>query len=292
MTTAMTLSPPASSPPAAPEAVARALTALTGERDRAGVPIAKRALTEPEKALLKLRLNDLRPFVDPASIDRKAQEITAMLMGFGGQSLTAEQARLTAAQYARTCADLPLWAVSRACHRFAAGQVKPEEIDEERISLTFRPTTAQLYQVAAAIAKPVLEERFRISAVLRATVLLPRREPTEEEKAAVAEKIRDLTARLGAGNAERDAERTGRLMVAARESRQQNARLIEREYRAAGLEPPPWVGDMPPASLSLMLSVGYRIEEDARGKKMLVRPAPPPPAERRKRAELDDEIPF
>jgi len=287
--------------PATPDVVRNALATLTGERDKDRNPVVRRALSTEEKTALATRSKELDPFADPGTPKKKGEEITAMLMGFGGASLSIDEARLTAVQYARTCQDLPLWAVARACGRFSRGEVRPEEVGQEgKLNLNFRPTTAQLYVVAAAIAKPVMEERYRIGAALRAVALLPKRQLSPEEQAAEAAAIEASRAayvkQAAAFEEAITAERTGRQIEAVRRARDMTAEHIARDYRAAGLDVPPWQGDMPPASLSLMLSLGWTITEDPHGKKILIAPRKPrdpgPTPRRPESKDLNDEIPF
>lgn len=293
-----------STPQPRPAIVDGALRVLTGSRDPDRRALLARALTDEERRALATRSKDLEPFANPGTAQQKGEEIAGMLMGLKGQALSLEEARAVAVQYVKTCAELPLWAVARACHRFATGQVRAEEIGQEgRLDPNWRPSTAALYRVAAKMAEPVQEERFRIGEAMRGTLMIAKRAETEEERVATAErinaKLKETRAALAAEEVRQAAERSGRMLERRDEARRASAAFIEQEYRAAGLEPPPWQGDIPPVSLAVMLSMGWTIADGPHGEKVLIKPkqprdrgpTPQPPGAKGD-AELNDKIPF
>lgn len=244
------------------------LTAFLGSEVERGSVVLPRAATEDEVRLLADRRAVLARWVQRGSSQKLTLEIAAMLMGFGAASMSEDEARAIAAQYVAMVGDLPSFSVERACIKFGTGQVRPEEVGEKQLGTTFRPSTAQLYRVAAAIARPTVEEYAKVDGILSAKpprLALPQ---TPEDRARVAEGLellaRDLAAswKMNEDDERRRANEEG--------SRRARERALE-SYDRLGLERPPAnPGGLTP-SPALLMSLGATIEE-VEGRRVLVIP--------------------
>jgi hypothetical protein len=235
------------------------------EKTRHGQRVLNRALTPEEKTSALARGKELNRWLGQRDAKAMKAECAGMLAGFGGKDLSREEANVIVTQYVATAIKegIPAWAFVRACQRFASGSVRPEEVGDKSLSYSFRPTTAHVCIVAAAIAEPLHRERILLGEALCGT---PWREhePTPEERARLAERFRALKAELTTVQAE---DEVGRQARVARAMEEEVARRVE-EYRKAGLEPPQ--AKVPP-SLAMMLRQGYQIEEVG-GRRVLTSP--------------------
>lgn len=243
----------------------------TDERDDKGFFILRRQLTLPEKQALHQRLAVLDPWLAAARHREVVSTVAQMLMGFGGKAhSTMEAAAVTATQYATALAPLPLWAIERACMRFATGMVKADEIGEKEIDRSFAPSSAQLAIVAREMVRPWGEERTRIYLTVNGQ---PRRRPMsdaqrEESSKRVGAMLDEFKGRIGPTEDE-FMEEEARLRERSAENMKRARAAIIDEYVRAGLDPP---ADRPGkvlVSLPMMLKRGYTIRE-VDGKNVLV----------------------
>lgn len=243
-------------------------------RDATGHMLIPEPLTALERQTVESRLRALAGPLAPAKRGEIAAAVRETFAGFLALEGDAGAAAVVA-QYVVTLKGLPLFAIRRACLRFAQGYVTAEELGEKTISNRGRPNTAQLRIVAEAVVRPHWDEASCASLLLGARVEPP--EPTPEERArtaaAIEAKHAELTARLAQSNLEEGqrelADRERARTTAGRRDREAR----EAEYRARGLEP---VYADPArtivVSLPMMLASGATIEE-VDGVPTLVRPA-------------------
>jgi hypothetical protein len=228
----------------------------------------RRALAKREKDELAARMGELRKWLQPAENTHKiAQDVSAMLMGFGGPSTTKDEAEMIVTQYVAALQGLPYWAVARACMRFASGMVTAEELGETLVR-GFRPSTAQLAVVARKFIEPLTEEVAKVSAVIiaRAELPLPDNSQTPEERAAyIKDSLIDFRGKMQSIDADAELEKIKRRQ---RECTIREAEQRVREYVDAGLDPPSGAF---PASLPMMIKMGWKIKEIAAGKRVLVK---------------------
>lgn len=102
------------------------------------------------------------------------------------------------------------------------------------------------------------------------------REVAKDQHAERAEQ----SARLEAGERRQLEVEARRKVATTAWVRAANAGHVEDSYRAAGVEPPPLEEGQTRCSLSLLLSVGWRVEELPDGSRALVRPPPLPKVDR------------
>lgn len=287
-------------PPAADEiAVIIAKTAPTRNAD--GKVTIRHALAPDSRKLLASRHAELEKWTAPGKQTKLTESISALLLGLDRRNLDGESHMVTATEWARFCGDLPWWAVERACIRFARGEVRPDELGVDHFDVGWAPNVAQLHRVASAIAQRLRDERYQIGCCLTGVLMIAQREQTAEERAASAARIAERLAQFNGefkATADREAEdRRARNAGLEAERRRHDAEFIDRqiaaEWKALGVAPPETKPGQRPTSWSMLKSLGWRITELA-GEKILV-PPPPPKAERKegkKRAEMNDEIPF
>jgi hypothetical protein len=139
-----------------------------------------------------------------------------------------EDVKTVVAKYVQELAGVPTWACLRACAAIRLGQAPG-------ISLAFPPSTIELRHLASSYCATVHREVRDIFEVLHA-----RRGPTQisdEERLRVSTKLKTLASELrehAAQTVAADTEARSRIAAAVVEH---GHHLIEREYRAAGLEP-------------------------------------------------------
>jgi hypothetical protein len=196
-------------------------------------------------------------------------------VGLQNRSENDEEAAIRVSHYAEILADTPLWAIKRGCDRFDRGEVSHEELGERLPLLRGRfPSTAHLYRVVSAIARPVFHERITIHEALNGVVA--RSGPaTPEERAEVEATHASFNRTIGGVSQLEEAKRqlasesVRKAMVDASE------KLRVAEFARAGLEPPAGMT----VSLAMMLRLGWTIIDGPGGKKALLRPkAAKPPA--------------
>ncbi len=251
---------------------------LTGDRDwsKGGKAVIRRALRSEERRALEDRQRDLAPWIGPGDKNKKRDALLAMLMGFGGPSTTPAEAAEIVTQYVTMCADVPAWAVGRACMRFSSGKVTAEELGEKFFSYSYRPSTAQVHKIAAQIAREVVEEYVRLEHALDAVEAPKPKEETELGRARLLKRIGEWRDKRKVDQAAANEARLAlrRVKDEARDQRHLDQRL--QEYADAGLKPPePKDGIV--TSLAMMRKMGWTVEEIG-GERVLVAPgkvAPP-----------------
>ncbi len=268
--------------PPSPEGDLRGLEAFLGASKEHGRVVLPRSIRPEEKQKLEDRRNVLGRWLLPGAANKIALMISKMLMGFGGGTVSESEAMALTVQYVDMVKDLPRFAVERACIRFATGQVRADEIGEKTLSLSWRPSTAQLYRVAADIARVTTDEYALVCGILAAKPPTAPQTPEERQKlnSSIDEWREQLAAKIVRDEEILDSKR--REQALATMKRERENRIAE--YRAAGVEPPP-MGEVV-ISLALRLSLGWTIQEIG-GQRVLVRP-PPPPSERKRETRPDE----
>lgn len=261
---------------------------LSDERDEHGNFLLQRSLSPREQCDLRERGAALLPWLTPGAKDDIVEIVNQMLLGFAAPTSSEEESAVTVIQYQQALAGLPLWAVERACMRFARNEVADEELGKgQRWSRSFGPTTAHLQTVARDLVAPFAKESKRIKMTLNGT---PMRRPVSAAErargdAAVAAWLAQSGARQKQYGEEARAAREAQRKVDTRiEEGQQE--LVRREYRAAGIDPPEALPGKLVPSLSVMLQLGWTVEDHPDGGRMMIGPAraprddPPPPETR------------
>lgn len=184
-----------------------------------------------ERLALQRRQDELSRALRPAAesmtdCDRIAAAVTLLLSTYF--SAKSDDPKGTVAAFVVILRDLPVWAVEDACLKIGRGLAP-------HIKREFPPSAASIHDFAADLMANVVRETVKISQVLRAVASPERREPTPEEKARVQASLDGFRTKMAAAIGD------GR-SPAARQEREAKARAagearIEREYRAAGLEP-------------------------------------------------------
>lgn len=203
---------------------------------------------EAERQALAGRLVRLDDTLLPASttqdgVARVAAAVSAMLGG-GYTSLQNVDKRTTIAGYTEALQDLPAWAVEKGCDNVRKGKV--DDLDPK-----WPPTHAHLHQIAERELAAVRVEKSQIIGVL-ALQLPPKPDEAELERMNAAAKAwldrTDPVAQRIAGRQD-SGESAAAMDANAERLAGFDAKEIEREWLAAGLEPRPY-------SLSLAKSLG------------------------------------
>lgn len=163
-------------PPAQPDDIAAI------RRDVVAQGGMRRALTATEADTVRARLALVEHWLRRGTHDQMVTSIGFMITGMSDAPVSDDAAEVEAAQYAYICRDLPWWAVERACTRFASGQVRPDELSGERVSLRYAPSSAQLNVIAGRIVAPLRSERDALKLMLSGKVIAP---PVREGSTAI-----------------------------------------------------------------------------------------------------------
>jgi hypothetical protein len=264
---------------------------LTGERDwnQSGKVLIRRALRTEERRAIEGRQRELTPWILPGDKGKKRDAILAMLMGFGGPTTNIAEAAEITTQYVNMCADVPAWAVARACMRFSSGKVTAEDLGEKAFSYSYRPSTAHVHKIAAHIAQEVIEEHARLGWTLDAIEAPKPKEDNELGRARLLKRISEWRDKRKTDQAAADEQRLGRRRVKDEARDQHHLDQRRQEYVDAGLTPPETKNGII-TSLAMMLKMGWRIEEIGE-ETVLVAPTPRA-VEVPKQAETKQEIPF
>ncbi len=255
------------------------LRSLTnGDRDESGNFLLRHALHDGDRRALQERAKELAPWLVPQTKKGDyVDPIKRMLLTGGGAAVTEKEAAVIVAEFVSYVYRMPLWAVERACRMFGNGEVTADMLDDPKFDKGMRPSSAQFAYICREVMRPFAEESTRISMTIRGTV---GREPDEAERARVGEKLSNFAEALTLqSDLRRDEERTAAVQRLSA-SDQFNRSMILREYEAKGLAPR-FGKDGKPQSLSLLLSVGWTIEEGGEGRRYLVPPPAPPPGDPR-----------
>lgn len=259
-------------PPKCDEAITRLADEIVAFRPAGGGPVElRRALSADERGALTTRANVIDRWLEPGRQSDIATSVSQMMLGFGGRNASVEDTMEIATQWAHALRDLPGWAVARACLRFGRGEVRAAELGIERLDVGFSPSTAQVHRIAKVIAADAENERARLGAVLKGVVptSAPAKPMHVDRPGMNAIDAHVLDAKEAAEL--RDDERFDKQKREAPEIERKANQARADEYRRAGLEPPEAQHGLI-VSLSLKLSMGWRIEEDGRGNRVLLSP--------------------
>lgn len=270
-------------PPDRPAEITRLLSTLgVGERDRDGKLMLQRPLTPPERVMLQRRRDVLfKNFMQsgPRDHSRIKALVATMRLGFSSKASTSDEEDVINAQYAYALSIIPIWAIERACMRFASANVTAADVGVKVLDLTWGPSTAMIAHLARSISQPVHKEA-RAIADLIAGVPAPRSESTEDRAKnaeAIAKMTAETVARLSMDSIERETD-DRRRSDAMRERAAAQLEMRRQEYRDAGLEPPKGTTF---ASLPMTLKLGWSIQDSPTGGRVLVAPRRAPGPERR-----------
>lgn len=236
-------------------------------RDRdpeTGKMVIEEPLSSAERQIVDQRLRELAGPLAPAKPREIAAVISQTFTGLGGEKIESdEELAAIMTQYVKAMAGLPLFAVARACGRFARGEVTAAELGEKELRKGMRPPTSFLRIVAEKIVRPHWDEASVGSMVLNAKIAPP--PASEEEMARRAEKAKAAIAEITKKAAERALEDAAKNAVersaaeTRRIERDRKARIAE--YEAKGLDPVFADEDhRVVVSLPMMLNMGWRIE--------------------------------
>lgn len=227
--------------------------------------VISRAMSSVEKQMVLKRLEVLNAGCSSGSKGELAKAVLEMLVGTGG---TGDDPKSVITAYVKMLEDLPLFAVKRACLRFGRGEVTASELGLKELNTSFRPSTAQVAQVARAIAKPFTDEQIAAGRLLRSSVRPP--EPSQEAKDRIAAQFKQLSNTLKANSAKVMGTDT---TAVARRNKEMADRTQLMLYEQAGLEPV-WADEdrTMVVSLPLLLSQGWTIVQHHNGRSVLVAP--------------------
>lgn len=252
-------------PPTEPAETRAVLDAVLTDEKVDGKNVLKRLLTVDESSALIARRHTVVPFLQKGRYDDIGAVILEMMVGFPTRSETDQEAAVKAKQYCDVVADQPLWAIKRACDRFAQGSVTAEDLGEKgRLSRAFVPSTAHLYRITTSYSRPFQVEAYRIRAAVEG-VFRPR-SATEAGRKQVEESLARFKRSAGGESgdviAQRDeARKNTAALLAEGEERQR----LEQFY-AAGVDPHPVL------TLTFLFSKGYTIVEHPDGGRVLLAP--------------------
>lgn len=222
----------------------------------------------------------LAPYVQPDESDMVAEVISDMLQGYPalkGDTSPAAIARIDGMM--RAVEIFPSWAIQQACASISRRGYQVQDKDGDwKTERHWPPSSADVCKVV----EEMVAGRRMVLAQAEALLDAPVEEqeaPTADAKAA---QVADWQAKWNAKTAVTAAtleatvaEISGRR---AAEVQERQMRRIVDEYRSKGLEPPAFKGI--PVSLSMLLRLGWTIQEDGEGKKVLVRPPKEPTGKR------------
>lgn len=194
------------------------------------------APTESERRALTRWADELRTGMVPAEEKDIGAEVLRMMAGYPTLRLTKEEAARLAAAFVATLANLPLWAIRKACANWQAGAVADS-------NAAFPPNAVQIKLEADKVANARRVELGAIEMVLKAEVVqlpsdLDRQKAVEHWETVVRPAMQhaDVTEDLG--------EREKASFLAA------NRRLLNKELESAQ------VADGPAMTLDMRRKLG------------------------------------
>jgi hypothetical protein len=170
-----------------------------------GKPVLTRSISTSERHILNVRMKQLADALQSAKTTEIRAAVSQMLVGFN-KSASKDEAQAVVAQYIFALQHLPIWAIKRACGKFARGEVSANDV--EGVNRAFAPTTAQLHQVTTDVAEQWYVEMSNVKRVLigaKPYVMNP------EEKERVRERITNLATMLKARDRALDEKRSSEI---------------------------------------------------------------------------------
>lgn len=184
--------------------------------------------TADERRAIEARRGDVRRSLRPISMvhadkERAALAITAMLTAWIHTGRADPKS--TVAAYVMHLADLPLFAIEKACGDVARGYV-------DGLSPDFPPAAPRLHQLAMDACEKLSGEAATIDRILNAEL---RVEISEDERARVSARFKELAERMRVNTVEPEDQR--RKAQIERRQKEAHERAILAEYAALGMEP-------------------------------------------------------
>lgn len=248
--------------------------------------VIDRKPTDAERAILEKRLAainaELLPISTNAAARGAAAEVIAGLLVGYGYARGDKRAAQTVTVYVNHLETVPLFAVRAACEDVKSGRVfDTDKRTGNRVPLSpdKEPSTIRLRAVAQRHVDVLKTERWRFQRVLTAKIAPP--PISDVERARVAAGFEALKDELVTRNAETNlAEQAASAAVAEADLKRIREAILA-EYRREGLEPVySDTARTEPTAISLLIALGWRIE-DIKGGRVLVAPPPPEPYEHR-----------
>lgn len=266
-------------PPAEPAECRAALDAVLTDERIDGKNVLKRLLTVDESAMLAARRHVVVPYLQKGRFDDICELVLELMVGFDVWGETDEETAVKVKHYAETLASQPLWAIKRACDRFANGSVTAEDLGEKGTLRRSRgPSTAHLYRITSSISRPFQMESFRIRAAIEG-IFRPRA-ATEAGKRQVEESLARFRRSAGGETASEIAQREEARKASASLLLEGGERHRLEQFHAAGVDPHPTL------TLPFLQSKGYTIVQHPDGGNVLLAP---PKAKRSKKGERLNE---
>lgn len=163
---------------------------------------------------LQVRASALDHWLRPAG-DSALDEITAIFM-MPAKSVEAGDAKARMRLYERDLADVPLFALSKACSDFRQG----------RAGDGWRPTQTDIRKQAEQHSQPFRAERLKIGNVLAATIIDIRDNP--ERRKAIADKLREVARSVSMEGKRAEYRRLGRTFDEEQERPESPTEALER----------------------------------------------------------------
>ncbi len=190
-----------------------------------GMPVLIEPLSSGHRAALERRANALAGQLAPMRGEAQAARARAALAALFGSvaTLAGRDAAAMVNSYMLALADLPAWAIERACVQAVRGGVPGLNPD-------FAPTAARLHEMARALIAEASAERLVIGDVLRARIEPP-------ANPAMRERVGKLFAELSAElkkNMEDEGLQVAREAAAARSISRNHAEVLAAR-RSAGM---------------------------------------------------------
>lgn len=253
-------------PATEPAEVRAVLDAVLTDEKRDGKSVLKRELTPEERVMLTERRHRVVPFLQKSPFhDYIVPIVLEMMAGFEQWGESEEEAAVKVKAYRDVLADQPLWAIKRACDRFAHGLVTADDLGEKgTLRRSKGPSTAHLYRITSLTSRPFQIEAFRLRAALEGQY--KPRGATPEGRKQVEESLARF--RRSAGGESND------VIEAREEARRKTAKLLSageeqqrlEQFYAAGIDPHPTL------TLTFLFSKGYTIVQHPEGGNVLLAP--------------------
>lgn len=232
----------------------------------------RRALTLDERRAVEGRKRVLDEWMKPGPPNLMKAAINEMFEGFGADPDRTEDDRDHRNEnYAFACRERSAWGLIRACLKFRMGEVRAEDVGEKTLSLTWRPSSAQLNALAKRIEVGTATELEALTQILRGTTDLAASSRRDGEVKAAVGAVASYLTRRDADRHDEAVQRQLRAEAGADDDRKRAFAAADDTYRRAGLEPPIWAPGQIPVTLQMKLQNGWRIE-DVEGRKVLVSP--------------------